>query len=94
MPDKSSHGKGKHHSQSKKRREMQRHTITQPPAAAPATPPSAAADILAPRVKTKIASPKAPAAARYPHIAGELKRILILAGIIFIILIVLALVLS
>ena len=94
MPGKSRQGKGKHPSQSKKRREMQRHAVAQPQEATQVLKPSAPTDIPAPRVKAPTPPPKAPSVAQYPHITGELKKILILAGIIFIILIVLALVLT
>ena len=94
MPGKSRHDKGKHLSQSKKRREMQRLVVAQQQGVTQVPKSSAPADIPVPQVKAPTPPRKAPPVAQYPHIAGELKKILILAGIIFIILIVLALVLS
>ena len=94
MPGKSRHGKGKHPHLSKKSRARQRHdtvALPQPvvtdahqPAATISTPPS---------LRTP-ASPRTSRVAQYPYITTELRRIGILAGIILVILIVLALVLS
>ena len=93
MPGKSSHGKGKHHL-SKKSKAKQRQAVmaSQPPAttdiphkaAVPSTPPLQSAPASAKRLKT----------AQYPYITNELRSIGILAGIILVILVVLALVLS
>jgi len=95
MPGKSRHGKGKHPSQSKRRRERQRYAATSAhqQEAAQAPKPAAPADIPAPptRVPTP---PMASPVAQYPYIAAELRRIGILAGIMLVILIVLAFVLS
>lgn len=95
MPDKSPHGKGKHHSQSKKSKAKQRYaaTASQQQTAAPIPEPSLPASKSAP--PTKVATPKATAPIiQYPYITAELKRTGILAGVILVILIVLALVLS
>ena len=94
MPGKSRHGKGKHHYHSKKSRAEHRHIATalQPPVVAD-TPTPAATVSTPPPVKAPT-SPKALKAVRYPYITDELRRIGILAGIILVILIVLALVLS
>jgi hypothetical protein len=94
MPGKSRHGKGKHLHHSKKSKAKQRYgtmALQQPvaadipkPVATTGTPPSSRA-------------PTSPATSRtvqYPYITTELRRIGILAGIILVILIVLALVLS
>jgi len=98
MPGKSQHGNRKHHPQSKKSKAKQRYTAmaaAQPavaqapraaiPATVPATPASSAS------VPT---SPQALKTVKHPYITAELRRIGILAGIILVILVVLALVLS
>ena len=98
MPGKSHHGKRKLHPQSKKSKAKQRYVATSAqqqmvaqapkspiPATVPATPASSAS------VPTP---PPAPKAVQYPYITAELRRIGILAGIILVILVVLALVLS
>ena len=95
MPGKSRRGRGKHSPQSKKRKSRQRFlaTVTQQQAVAQTYEPASH-----PGVPTPSASVPTPvaklAAARYPHIATELRTIGILAGIVLIILVVLALVLS
>ena len=94
MPDKSRHGKRKHPSQSKKRRERERHAaIVQQPVTAQAPKPAAPADMPAPSARVPT-SARVPSATQYPYITAELKRIGILSGITVVILIVLALVLS
>ena len=89
MPGKSRHGKGK------KKRAKQRPAIAavqqqavaqSPKAAAPAATPAPSVRMSTPPPKTTVV--------RYPYITAELRRIGILAGIMFAILIVLAVVLS
>jgi len=93
MPGKSRHGRKKHLPQGKKRQGRQ----SSPGAVAPqqvgiqADKPAAPAQVVAPSASMPVA---APMAARYPYILAELRRIGILAGIVLVILIVLALVLS
>jgi hypothetical protein len=93
MPGKSRHSKGKHPHHSKKSRARQRYGVM------PVTPPAAET----PRPAATVTMPSAPSKptpaaksriAEYPYITTELRRIGILAGIILVILIVLALVLS
>jgi hypothetical protein len=93
MPGKSRHGKGRHphHSKKSKAKLHSAMALTQPgvadtsqPAAAASTPPSS--DVSA--SPTKFRTPQ------YPYITAELRRIGILAGIIIVILIILAQVLS
>jgi len=88
MPDKSR--KGKKAIDSKKSRAMRRAVRGNAPVAAPATARPVPAQGPAP-VRP---APRAAAAAKYRYIAGELKRIGILAGIIVAILVALSLVLS
>jgi len=94
MSGKSQHGKGKHPPQSKKGKAIQR-------AAAMAAQPRVVSQIPEPAAPTSVTTPakKVPAAVSrsaqgYSYVTAELRRISILAGIIIIILIVLALVLS
>lgn len=94
MPGRSRHGKGKHPHHSKKSKAKQRYgamALQQPTVAD--TPQPAATIITPPSLKTPT-SPAKSRIARYPYIATELRSIGILAGIILVILIVLALVLS
>lgn len=94
MPGKSRHGKGKHPHHSKKSKAKQRHgaiALQQPTVAE--TPQPVATIITPPSLKTP-APPAKSRIAQYPYITTELRRIGILAGIILVILIVLALVLS
>ena len=99
MPGKSRRGKRKHYQQIKKSRAKQQHVamISQQPVVAGA--PQPAATISAP-LPSRAPVPKAPAspattrAAQYPYITTELRNIGILTGIILVILIVLARVLS
>jgi len=93
MPGKSRHGKGKHHQHRKKTGAKQRYgavalqqpavTGTPQPAATISTPPPSRAP-----------APTTTRTAQYPYITTELRNIGILSGIILVILIVLALVLS
>lgn len=94
MPGKMRHSKGKHHQQSKKNRAKQRHGTMAVQHHVPADTPEKAAAISAPTSSRASASPATPKTAQYPYISTELRRIGILAGIILVILIVLALVLS
>jgi len=92
MPGKSRHGRKKHLPQGKKRKGRQ----GSPGAVAPqqaeiqADKPAAPAQV-APSASTLV---PAPMVTRYPYILAELRRIGILAGIVLVILIVLAIVLS
>ena len=91
MAGKSRRARGKHSLQSKKRKRKQIFTL-------PAAQQQAVAQTYKPAAPSKVAAPPAkeptPTAARFPHIATELRRIGILAGIMLAILVVLALVLS
>ena len=95
MPSKSRHGKGKQSFQSKRKRSKQRPsaTVVQQQVAAQTNKP-----VTPPKLSTPPAGVPTPRAtlttARYPYIVAELRRIGILAGIILVILIVFALVLS
>ncbi len=95
MPGKSRHSKGKHLPQSKKRK-SRRHflaTVAQQQTVAQTYEPVSRPSVPAPSASVPTLMAKL-AAVRYPHIATELRVIGILAGIILVILIVLALVLS
>jgi len=98
MPGKSQHGGRKHHHQSKKSKAKQRHTVMASPQPAVAQAPGAAIPTSVPATPERPASAPTPhptpKAAQYPYITAELRQIGILAGIILVILIVLALVLS
>ncbi len=93
MSGKSRHGRGKHLPQGKKRKGRQRF-------AAPAVQPQAVAQthqsVSLPDVSPPLAKVPTPvaklAAARHPHLATELRTIGILAGVVLIILVILALV--
>ena len=93
MPGKLQHGKGKHPHHSKKSKARQRHIATalKPPVADTPQPATAISTASIPKVTT---SPAKSRTAQYPYITTELRRIGILAGIILVILIVLAVVLS
>jgi hypothetical protein len=94
MPGKSRYGKGKHPHHSKKSKAKLRHStmaLQQPTAA---DTPQPVATITSPPSSRAPTSPAKPRIAQYPYITTELQRIGILAGIILVILIVLALVLS
>ena len=94
MPDKSGHAGGKHYHHSKKGRAKHRQiamvpqqnmvTETLQPVATTSSPPSA----------STLSSPVKLKRAQYPYINTELRSIGILGGIVLVILIVLALVLS
>ena len=95
MPGKSQHRKRKHSPQSKKRKSRQHFpaTVAQQQAMA-----QSYGLVSRPNVPAPLASVPTPAAklaaARYPHIATELRTISILAGAMLIILAILAWVLS
>ena len=95
MSDKSRRGRGKHSPQNKKRKIRQHFlaTVAQQQAVAQTYEPASHPGVPAPLVSAPTPVAKL-AAARYPHIATELRTIGILAGIVLIILVVLALVLS
>ena len=93
MLGKSRHRKGKYSPQSRKRK-SRRHfsaTVVQQQAAAQTYEPVSHPNVPAPSASVPAPMTKL-AAVRYPHIATELRTIGILAGIILIILAVLALV--
>ena len=75
---------------------MQRHgtMALQPQAVADAPAPAPTVTVSTPPPASAHTPPAVLRTAQYPHIIGELRRIGILAGIIIVILIVLALVLS
>ena len=88
MPAKSRHGKGKHFHQSRKSKAKQRQeTLTAKPAAA-VKPARVAEPSNTPPPQPAAVTSK-PRTMDYPYITRELKRIGVLAGVIFIILIVL-----
>jgi len=93
MPGKSRHGKRKHLPQDKKRKGKRSSpgVVASQQAEIQIDKPAAPAQVMAPSVSTPV---PVPTAARYPYIITELRRIGILAGIMLVILIVLALVLS
>lgn len=95
MSGKSRHGRGKHTSHGKKKKMKLRQPMlaAQPsPAAvaaeAPVSPPEA------PVAETKKSILPASIKAKYPYIFGELRRIGILGGVMLVILIALALILT
>ena len=94
MPGKSRHRKGKHLPQSKKGKSRQRFSapVAQQQAVAQTYEPVSRPGVPAPSVSVLTPVAKL-AAARYPYIATELRTIGILAGIMLIILTILALVL-
>ncbi len=93
MPGKSRHGKGKHPVRSKRRR-------SGPSAVAAQQPPVSQTYEAVPKPEVSAPSPTTPtpsvavSTVRHPYITTELRRIGILAGIMLVILVVLALVLS
>ena len=95
MPGKSRHGRGKHSGRSKKRR-IERGSLA---TTGQQLPVSQATEAV-PEAEVSASSPSAPTpvakvtVARHPYIITELRRIGILAGIMLVILVVLALVLS
>ena len=95
MPGKSRHGKRKHSFQGKKKkgRRGPPGIVAQQQAAIQIDKPVAPPKVAAPSTSAPTPMPVL-AAVRYPYILTELRRIGILAGIMLVILVVLALVLS
>lgn len=95
MPGKSRRGHSKQLSQSKKKKSrISPSTIDMQKTAAASTPgPAVASKVAAPSTSASIPIPKS-IAIRYPFVTLELRRIGILAGIMLVILVVLAVVLS
>ncbi len=94
MPGSSRRSRGKYSVQSKKRKGRPKHPtiVAQQAAVAQTHEPVSSPDVPAPSASAPAPVAKV-AAARYPYIATELRTIGILAGILLIVLIVLALVL-
>ena len=95
MPGKSRRRKGKYSFQSKRKKGRPGHpaVIAQQPAVAQTDEPVSSPKVPVPSASVPTLMAKT-AAVRYPYIATELRNIGILAGIMLIILVVLALVLS
>ena len=93
MSGKSRRSRGKHSFQSRKKKgRLASSTITaQQPAITKAHEPVAPSKVAAPAASMPTSKP-APTVVRYPFIATELRRIGILAGIVLVILVVIALV--
>ena len=89
MSDKSQHHKHSAHSKKSKAIERSKSPVLRPPIVAQTTAPTVVPEV--PARRTEVTSSKT---VRYPFILAELKRISILAGIILVILVVLALILS
>ena len=98
MPGKSRHGKAKYHTKKSKAKQRSTALPSQQQAVVMSPKPAVATRVSAPlekvRTKEKTRTATVSGAVRYPYITAELKRIGMLAGIILVILIVLALVLS
>jgi hypothetical protein len=94
MPGKSRHGKGKHPHHSKKSKIKQRQATMSVRQDVTAEAPEHTIAVVKSPHTAVITSPAKAKAMQYPYITGELRRISILTGIIVVILIVLALVLS
>ena len=95
MPDKSRRERVKYSAQGKKKkgRPSRPTTLAQQPAVAQTHEPASSPKV--PVAPASVPTPMAkPAAVHYPYIAAELRTIGILAGIMLIVLVVLALVLS
>lgn len=92
MPSKSQHSRGKHSHQSKKSKSIQRREAwaARPPINEKAAPVVEAATVPAPK---PVEIPSRQHAVSHPYISGELKKIGVIAAIMFIILIILAVVL-
>jgi len=91
MPGKSRRGRGKYSIQSKKKKGRPRRPsmLAQQPVAAQTPEPASS-----PKVPVPSTPMAKPALVRYPYIATELRTSVILAGVMLIVLVVLALVLS
>ncbi len=87
MPSKSRHGRGKRSSRSKKEKSRQHFSATVAQQPAVPHPEMAAPSVTVPTPMVKLT------VAQYPYVPSELRTIGILAGIIVVILVVLALVL-
>ena len=98
MPGKSQRGKAGHQSKKSKARQRAVTMPVQQQAVARPHEPAAADNIPAPVEKVrhteKVRAAAASGTVRYPYVIAELKRIGILAGIILVILVVFAIVLS
>lgn len=92
MPGKSRHAKAKHH-YSKKSRAKQRQGAISVPQVTAGTPGQATATDIISMPKT-VTSPAKTRTMQYPYIASELRTIGILAGIVIVILIISAIILS
>ena len=94
MPGKSHRKRGKYSIQSKKKgRPIRPRSPAQQPVVAQTHEPVSSPDVSTPSVNVPAPATK-PIAVRYPYIATELRTIGILAGIMLVVLVVLALVLS
>ena len=97
MPAKSRHGKRKHsfRDKAKKSRQYTSDVTSQQPVAAQAVEPAAPTKPSAPPVSVPTPTAKTKTiTVRYPYIIAELRRFGILAGIMLVVLIVLALIIS
>jgi len=94
MPGKSRPSKGKHSRYSKKSRAMQRHSTMASPGTVATGTPAPVAITSTPSSSRAPASPSKSRVPQHPYTITEIRRIGILAGIIIVILIVLALILS
>jgi len=90
MPSKSRHSRGKQSFQGKKKKSKRipAVTVAQEQATSPTEPPATPARRVAPPLSAPTPTP--PPAASHPHVAAELRRIGILAGIMLAVLVVLA----
>ena len=97
MPGKSRHGKKKHSFRDKTKRNRQYSSVatSQQPVAAQTVEPTVAPKPSVPPVSVPAPAAKAKTVTvRYPYIIAELRRFGILAGIMLVVLIVLALIIS
>ena len=94
MPSKSRRGRGKYSPPKKKRKDRQGRpaTLTQQPASAQIDEPVSSPKVSAPATSVPVPAAK-PAGAQHLHVANELRTIGIIAGIMLIVLIILAVVL-
>jgi hypothetical protein len=95
MPGKSRRGRGRHLPRGKRRKGRKAFSapVAQSSAVGQAYEPAPGADMLVPSAKAPTPKPTV-TAAQHPNVAAELRRIGILAGIIVVILVVLALIFS
>ena len=96
MSGKSGRGQGKRSARGKKRKGRRDYsaTVAQHQIASPAREPAIPPKISSPAAGVPTTTTARPTSIRYPYVGAELRRIGILAGIMVVILIVLALVLS